>query len=170
MPNVLTSLGLIESYLSSKPAEWEQGARYLATDLLPISQSRLKVYLRIPGDSFEEMWDFYTLGGRLTGLDDDKAAFKDLFCLLMGRSDGTEPEKLPDIAHGLETHVRRKLSTLYFSISPDEPTPIPKLCFCPKNFVHDDVVVAKGLDAWTEKYGWADPEVNPYEKDLAEVL
>jgi len=170
MPNMLTSLSLIEAYLASKPEEWQQGARYLSTDLLPPSESRIKVYLRCPGDTFAEMWDFYTLGGRLTGLDDDKEMFRDLFRLVMGAEDGPDPGKVPEIASGLETRVRRKLTTIYFSLSNDSVTPTPKLCFCAKNFAHDDGVVARGLEKWFRKYGWTDPEVNAYDKDLKEVL
>ncbi len=89
-PNILSSLGLIEEYLASKPKDWENGARYLATDFISPDKARLKIYLRCPGNSFDEIWDYFTLGGRIPGLDDLKEKYREFIDILGGQCDDRE--------------------------------------------------------------------------------
>ena len=152
-PNILRSLAMIEDYLSTKPKEFEDGPRYLATDFVAPGKARLKIYMRYPGSAFEEIWDYYTLGGRIPGLDEDKEKFRDLVDLISGP--GYEKSQT-DHAHS--TRVREKATALYFSLSAGNACPAPKICFYPANFAANDGVIAKGLDMWLEKYGWFDGE------------
>jgi DMATS type aromatic prenyltransferase len=151
-PSVLNSLNIIGDYLASKPDNWKDGARYLATDFVAPGEARLKIYLRYPGESFDEIWDYYTLGGRIPALDDDKALFRDLIALTGPGSEhgGTNP----DLDY---THFRRKMTCIYFSLSPDNPTPAPKIGIYPANFAANDGVIARGLDTWLRKYNWRVP-------------
>lgn len=49
--------------------------------------------MRYPGRSFEHVWDFYTLCGRLPGLEEDKEKFRDLMNLMSGTSDTAETQE-----------------------------------------------------------------------------
>lgn len=68
-PNILSALASIEAYLASKPKDWANGARYLASDFVIPEKSRLKIYLRCPSTHFDDVWDYFTLGGRISGLE-----------------------------------------------------------------------------------------------------
>lgn len=163
-PNVLQSLDIIGDYLDSKPANWKDGARYLATDFIAPGKARLKIYLRYPGESFDEIWDYYTLGGRIPALDSDKALFRDLIALT---GPGSEHGGInPDLDY---TNFRRKMTCIYFSLSPDNPTPAPKIGIFPSNFAPNDGVIARGLDTWLQKYNWPVPSKS-IEDQLKSVL
>jgi DMATS type aromatic prenyltransferase len=68
-PNVLRSLMMIDDYLAEKPQEWQDGARFLATDFAVPEKARIKIYMRCLDRDFDAIWDYYTLGGRIIGLD-----------------------------------------------------------------------------------------------------
>lgn len=155
-PNILRSLGLIEDYLSDKPKDWEDQPRYLATDFVAPGKARLKIYMRYPGQSFDEIWDYYTLGGRIPGLDDDREKFRDLYNLVSGMSYDAETGKQSQTDQSQYTRVQRKATAIYFSLSTENPCPAPKICFYPANFAPNDEVIAWGLDAWLRKYEWYD--------------
>lgn len=154
-PNILKALGMIESYISHKGAEYKDGTRYLATDFIAPGKARLKIYFRDPSESFDAIWDYYTLGGSIPHLDEDKEKFRDLFNFTAGLQQGQVMHE--DDAEGRKeyTAVRRKATALYFSLSPDNQYPAPKICFYPSNFARDDAVVADGLQRWMERYSWA---------------
>ncbi|KAK5625995.1 hypothetical protein RRF57_001711 [Xylaria bambusicola] len=135
--NILRALGMIEEYLAEKPRDWEDGARYLATDFVEPGKARLKIYLRTAGDTFEEAWDYYILGGRLTEFDEDKNKFRELVELTSGRGQ-VKNDARPS------THVRRKATTIYFSLSADSPYPAPKICIYPANFATSDESIMRG--------------------------
>lgn len=155
-PNILRSLETIEDYLSTKPKEFEDGVRYLATDFLAPEKTRLKIYLRYPGRSFEHIWDFYTLGGRITGLEEDKEKFRDLMNLMNGANDTSETQERTQTNGSSLAKVRVKTTTIYFSLSAENPGPAPKIGFFPANVAKNDEVIARGLDTWLSKYGWYD--------------
>ncbi|KAF2138184.1 uncharacterized protein K452DRAFT_235057 [Aplosporella prunicola CBS 121167] len=157
-PNILASLAKIEDYLADKPQHFEHTARYLATDFVAPAQSRLKIYMRFPSADFDAIWDFYTLGGRIPGLADDKQKLRDLMQLISGgENSGADREmENPD----KYTAARKKATVLYFSLSPRSPFPGPKVYFCPANTAANDAVIARGLDAWLRKYQWSDGDVS----------
>ena len=155
-PNILASLKTIEDYLSTKSKDFEHGVRYLATDFLAPGKTRLKIYMRIPGQSFEDIWDFYTLGGRILGLEEDKEKFQDFMNLMKDTDNTTEKEaKVRPDGSSLEK-ARVKTTTIYFSLSAENPGPAPKIGFFPPNSAKNDQVIARGLDTWLSKYGWYD--------------
>lgn len=146
-PNILHSLDMIEEYLAEKPKDWEDGVRYLATDFVEPRKARLKIYFRFGGDSFDDIWDYYTLGGRIQGLDEDKDKFRELVELTRGSA------LMKDDARPF-TNVARKATAIYFSLSADNPRPAPKINFYPANFAINDEVIVRGLDYWLRKYGF----------------
>ncbi|KAL4744591.1 tryptophan dimethylallyltransferase-domain-containing protein [Aspergillus terricola var. indicus] len=150
-PNILRSLDLIQEYLATKPKEYENGPRYLATDFVDTHKARLKIYMRHPAESFGDIWDYYTLGGRIEGLGDDKEAFLELMSFTSHdpNCNGTANGKQPNY-----TAVQQKMTAIYFSLSTDNPVPAPKICFYPANFAANDEVIGKGVDNWLQKYGW----------------
>jgi DMATS type aromatic prenyltransferase len=154
-PNILRSLAVIESYLSTKPAELENGPRYLATDFIEPGKARLKIYMRYPGHSFEEIWNYYTLGGRIPGLEEDKEKFRDLMNFVSGTDYDATSGKQGQV-NGAYTLADVKKTAIYFSLSADNPVPAPKICIYPANFAPNDEVIAKGLDKWLVKCGWYD--------------
>ena len=152
-PNILRSTEIVNDYLSDKPEAWQMGTRYLATDLVNPAKARFKVYMRCFGTSFDEIWDYYTLGGRIPDLDEDKEKFRDLMDMVSGTTYAEKRSKnqmeLPRF-----TSATQKLTAIYFSLSAENPYPAPKLCVYPANFAPNDGVIARGLDAWLTKYGW----------------
>ena len=163
-PKILQSLNLVENYLSDKPKHWEDQARYLATDYVVPGKARLKIYMRYPSQSFDDIWDYYTLGGRITGLEDDKEKIRDMVSLLGGTSYYSEIGEQSQIDYSSYTRVRRKATVIYFSLSPDNPYPTPKIYFYPSSFAANDEVIAQGLDAWLKKYEWCNGETSIEEK------
>jgi len=153
-PNVLKSADMINDYLSDKPQAWQMGVRWLATDLVSPAKARFKVYMRCFGTDFDAIWDYYTLGGRIPDLEEDKQKFRDLLDLTSGSSYAdTRNDKQMKMARF--TSVTKKLTAIYFSLSPTNPYPAPKLCIYPSNFAPNDQVIAQGFDAWLKKYNWA---------------
>ena len=158
-PNIIRSLETIEEYLAGKPQEYQDGVRYLATDFLAPEKTRLKIYMRYPKHDFEGVWDFYTLGGRIKGLEEDKEKFRDLMNLMSddnNAAEGTIQVPVPTANGSALGKPRVKTSTIYFSLSADNPGPAPKIGFFPANSASNDQVIAKGLDQWLSKYGWHD--------------
>ena len=155
-PNILLALKTIEDYVQDNP-QYEICGRGMATDLVRPGKARLKIYMRYWGNSFDEIWDFYTLGGRIPDLDDDKEKLRDLIYLARGCDYPADmiKEETP------EEQRRRKLfeekpTCLYFSLSPGLPYPVPKLYFYPAFQAPNDQAIAQGVDAWLKKYGWYD--------------
>lgn len=167
-PNILKSTNMINDYLSDKPEAWQMGVRYLATDLVAPSKARFKVYLRCFGTTFDDIWDYYTLGGRIPDLEDDKEKFRDLMDFVSGTS-YAEARSNSQMELGRFESVSKKLTAIYFSLSADNPYPAPKLCVYPANFAPNDAVIAKGLDKWLDKYGWSDDEKS-MEEQVRSVL
>lgn len=151
-PNVLQSLNIMSDYLATKPESWKDGARYLATDFVAPGKARLKIYLRYPSESLDEIWDYYTLGGRIPAMKEDGAMFRDLIALTGPGADNGG--KNPQMGF---TDYRRKRTCMYFSLSPDNVTPAPKLGVFPANYAPNDGAIARGLDAWLRKYKWPVP-------------
>ena len=112
--------------------------------------------MRYPGRSFDRIWDFYTLGGRIPGLEEDKEKFRDLMSLMNDSNDAAEAQEQTHADESSLANVRVKTNTIYFSISAENPGPAPKIGFFPANTAGSDEVIAKGLDAWLSKYGWYD--------------
>lgn len=168
-PNILKALGMIGDFLADKPKDWEEGSRYLATDFVAPGKARLKIYMRYPGKSFEEIWDYYTLGGRIPDLDADREKFKDMMDLMSGSSYDEAIKKQNQTNQPAYTGARRKMEVIYFSLSADNPYPAPKLGIYPSNFAPNDEVIAQGLDKWLHKYEWYDGG-NSLEERLKTVL
>ncbi|RYP62758.1 hypothetical protein DL770_009539 [Monosporascus sp. CRB-9-2] len=155
-PNILLAQKMIEDFVQDNP-QYRICARGLSTDFVKPGKARLKVYMRYWGDSFDEIWDYYTLGGRITDLEDDKQKLRDLICLTCGYDYPAEKRKEESPADKKRRLLfKEKPSSLYFSLSPDNPYPIPKLYFYPAYHAHNDEAIAQGLDAWLRKYGWHD--------------
>ncbi|KAI0808547.1 aromatic prenyltransferase [Xylaria sp. FL0064] len=143
-PNFLHGLSLIEEYLAEKPADWEDGAQYVATDFVEPAKARLKVYFQMAGCRFDDTWDYYTLGGRIAGLEGDKDRFRELIELIIGTG-------LTDGGMRSSRNARHKTTTLYFSLSADSPCPAPKINIYAPNFAADDESVVRNLDSWLRK-------------------
>ncbi|KAI1308335.1 aromatic prenyltransferase [Xylaria venustula] len=159
-PNILRSLSLLEEYLTSKSKDWENGARFLSTDLVSPDKARLKLYLRCPVNSFEVIWDYFTLGGRIPGLGIAKDSYLKFVSILGGAGLNYLSTTAPVAGEGIETGNRRKLTTVYFSLDDKHPFPAPKLAFCVRNVAANDVVVVRGLDRWLSSHGWDDGETS----------
>lgn len=152
-PNILRSLDLIQAYLDTKSKEYENGPRYLATDFVTTEKARLKIYMRHPAESFEDIWDYYTLGGRIPGQDEDKDHFRELMAFTSYNPDIDKAQN-DDQHQPHYTAVQRKMKAIYFSLSTDNPMPAPKICFYPAKFAANDEVIRQGVDEWLQKYGW----------------
>lgn len=157
-PNLLCGLRMIEEYVEDHP-QYHQCGRGMATDFVPAGTSRLKVYLRYWGESFDEIWDYYTLGGRIPGLDDDKEQIRELMQCACGRDYPQEKIKKESWSEQRRRNIfTTKPTSLYFSLTPDSPYPVPKLYFYPAQKAPNDEAIAQGIDAWMAKNGWHDGE------------
>jgi hypothetical protein len=107
-PNILRSLDLIQEYLDTKPNEYENGPRYLATDFVTTEKARLNIYMRYPAGSFDDIWDYYTLGGRIPGPDEDNDRFRELMAFTSYNPDINKAQN--DQAH--YTAVQRKMTAI----------------------------------------------------------
>lgn len=152
-PNILLALKTIEDYVQDNP-QYETSGRGLATDFVKPGKARLKMYMRYWGNSFDEIWDYYTLGGRIPNLDDDKEKLRDLIYLTKGSEyppDMTRNET-PEAQHRRNLFAEKPTS-FYFSLSPDRPHPVPKFSFYPASQAPNDQAIAQGIDAWLTKHG-----------------
>ncbi|KAI1206384.1 aromatic prenyltransferase [Annulohypoxylon truncatum] len=154
-PNILLALKMIEDYVAAKP-ELAGGARGLSTDFVKAGKARLKIYMRYTGDDFEEVWDYYTLGGKIPDLESDKEMFRDLMTLSSPSTYTAEDWKHIEVDPRRRAAFKTKPTAVYFSLSPDKPYPIPKVYFYPARAAPNDKVIARGLDAWLTKYKWHD--------------
>ncbi|KAB8267265.1 aromatic prenyltransferase [Aspergillus minisclerotigenes] len=148
-PNFLRSFKLLENYIESKHEAFKDGALALSTDILVPSQARLKLYLFPPSDNFDNLWDYYTLGGQIPGLETDRKKFEELMLLFYGTTS-------PDIV-GQEYEIPRlchKRTLMYFSLCAHRPYPDPKIYFYVPDSRFCDEVYIKGLDRWLETNGW----------------
>lgn len=158
-PNIIRSLETIEVYLAGKPKKYQDGFRYLATDFLAPEKTRLEICMRYPKRDFDGVWEFYTLGGRIKGLEEDKEKYRDLMNFMSDDNNAAEgTTQVPaSTANGSALGKPRvKTTTIYFSLSADNPGPAPKIGFLPANSASNDQIIAKGLDQWLSKYGWYD--------------
>jgi DMATS type aromatic prenyltransferase len=155
-PNLLHGLRMIEEYVDDHP-QYHSCGRGMACDLVPAGIGRLKVYLRYWGRSFDEIWDYYTLGGRIPGLDDDRDKLREMVELAHGRDYPASKRRPEAWAERRRRHMfATKPTSLYFSLTPDNPYPVPKLYFYPAQTAPNDEAIAQGIDAWMAKYGWQD--------------
>ncbi|KAI1074117.1 tryptophan dimethylallyltransferase-domain-containing protein [Whalleya microplaca] len=84
-PGIVSSLELIESFLRSQPKYCEEYARFVATDLAEPKKARIKIYIGCREQTFEGVWDWLTLGGRVTIFnEDDKEKIRELYHLVRG--------------------------------------------------------------------------------------
>ncbi|KAK4209951.1 tryptophan dimethylallyltransferase-domain-containing protein [Rhypophila decipiens] len=173
-PNILKALDMLDSYLSTKPQSYKQSAQYMATDFVSPAKARLKIYFRFynpsPGKDYEfdDIWEYYTLGERIPGLDGDRDMLRDLIDLVGGHTSPSSLTQNPSASRDKDikwktdkvrvSKTRRKPIALYFSLTPDTPYPTPKLYYNPaqSSKLPDDLSIARGIDGWMEKYGWAD--------------
>ncbi|OTA83738.1 hypothetical protein M434DRAFT_400630 [Hypoxylon sp. CO27-5] len=154
-PNILLALKLIEDYVAAKP-ELAVAARGLSTDFVKAGKARLKIYMRYLGDNFDDLWDYYTLGGRIPDLESNKEMFRDLMKLSSDSTYVGQTGELTQADQRRRALLKTKPTAVYFSLSPDKPYPIPKVYFYPARAAPNDLVIARGLDAFLTKYKWHD--------------
>ena len=155
-PNLLRGLKLLEDYVEDHP-QYQSSGRGMSPDLVRAGMARVKIYMRYEGDSFDEIWDYYTLGGRIPDLDSDKEKLRDLTELTTGKDYPASKIRSETWVEKKRRHIfRSKPHALYFSLTPDKPYPVPKLYYYPAQKAPNDEAIAKGVDAWMAKYGWQD--------------
>lgn len=60
--SVRSQLHEIDEEINRHPEDVEEDARYLAIDLVTPQKVRVKIYIRVPGHTFGDVWNFFTLG------------------------------------------------------------------------------------------------------------
>lgn len=80
--------------------------------------------MRYPGHAFDEIWDYYTLGERIPGLEEDKEKIRGL----MNLTNGAETGEQDHTDRSEYTRVRRKTAAIYISLSTENSCPAPKIC------------------------------------------
>ncbi|KAI8956937.1 hypothetical protein F5Y11DRAFT_353100 [Daldinia sp. FL1419] len=103
--NILYSLNLLDVYLASKPKGWESGARFLVTDFVSPDKAHLKLYLRRHDSSFDAIWDYFTLEGRIYSLDDVKGWFRESIKVLGDVEGETGHQTRKPPTEGWETDI-----------------------------------------------------------------
>lgn len=153
-PNILTALQCLVDYVADKP-HYRAATRFMATDFIAPGKARLKIYMRYEGDNFDEIWDYYTLGGRIPGLESDKPMLKSLIELATGRY--TTPPTGGDPAR--QARILTKPVAFYFSLTPDKPYPTSKVYYPPARKAPNDLVVARGITEWLDKWEYNDGKI-----------
>lgn len=92
------------------------------------------VYFRFGGNSFAGIWDYYTLGGRIPVLDEDKEKFRELVDL-RGCKCRMKHDARP------VTNVARKATAIYFSLSASNSYSAPKFNFYPAAWARTDETI-----------------------------
>lgn len=105
--------------------------------------------MRHPGESLDEIWDYFSSSGRVKGLEEENGeTFKDLREHSSGAAYVAEKRKQTLNDHRNYTSVRRKMTAIYFLLSLNNPYSAQKICINPANFVRNEEIVAKRLNAW----------------------
>lgn len=89
--------------------------------------------------------------------------------LMSDANDAAEAQEQTQTEGSSLAKVRVKMTTIYFSLSAENPGPAPKIGFFPATTAKNDEVIALGLDAWLNKYGWYDG-CKTLEQRLSNVL
>ncbi|KAF9887237.1 hypothetical protein FE257_010365 [Aspergillus nanangensis] len=72
VPNAKLNLALLEQYMGSSKHSFQPEKTYLSFDCKSPSESRVKIYTAMDMTSLEEVYDLWSLGGRLSGPDIEK--------------------------------------------------------------------------------------------------
>jgi DMATS type aromatic prenyltransferase len=141
-----TSLGVMVSYISSFPAEFEPQVEIVAVDCLEPRQSRIKVYVRFQQTSFESMIDAMSLGGALPSFPPSILQdLKDLWCSCFGI----------DQTSSLDENIQHRTAGLlyYYELRENRPLPTSKVYLPVRHYASDDDQVARGVSDFLWKRG-----------------
>ena len=134
----------------------------LAVDNVKPEASRMKFYFQCPKTSFESVRNIMTLGGRITGIDEQ---LKDLHQLIKAISwlpeDFPEDAEVPAAEHYnpsakenfVELPILLSGYLYYFDIAPGAKKPEIKFYTPVRRYGRDDLSLAKGIIGWMESKG-----------------
>lgn len=171
VPGIVSGLRAVDDFLSNYPPEVGNLISIVATDLVEPKKARIKFYCKVPAGStstgFEEIFNWLTLGGRITALRNDKALLQNLFDLVHGvdsRSGGGgspsgEAVNLDRYIHRTEmakTGAAPQVApcSVYFSLAGDNPEPTAKLIIGAKYNSRTDIEIAEGVEKFLQQQKW----------------
>ncbi|KAI9731402.1 MAG: hypothetical protein M1834_005308 [Cirrosporium novae-zelandiae] len=161
----LQSLSVLEEYTDSDRARIAAiSPVFFAFDTSLSSKyksSRIKIYYFTPRTAFNTMVDIFTLGGRLMGLDMDRAVdalrilWHDVVKVPEGHSDDDDLPLNPTPSAGV---------IFNFEIWPGAKLPVPKMYLPAHYYGRDDLEIADGMDKFFQSQRWIEP-LHSYKKN-----
>ncbi|KAK2616882.1 hypothetical protein QQS21_000260 [Conoideocrella luteorostrata] len=157
----ISALSVVEAWIASCGGAAK--AEMISVDCLSESDSRIKIYVRVPYTSLQKVKDAYCLGGRLTDQDTTDALklLDELWRAVFDVVD--EHAELP-------RNDNRTAGTIFnFEIRPGKWLPEPKAYLPVRHYCQSDVQIACRLQAFFGRLGWHNME-RDYQKHLEDLL
>ncbi|KAI3400763.1 hypothetical protein diail_1972 [Diaporthe ilicicola] len=175
-PGIVSGLRMVDDFLSGYPLDVENLISIVATDLVGPTKARVKFYCKVPAGAasadFAEVFEWLTLGGRITALKNDKALIQRLFDLVHGvdsrSTAGDDDNPTTRAAADLNRYIHRtELAktgaaqpqvapcSVYFSLAGNSaPEPTAKLILGAKYSSRTDLEIAQGVERFLLEQGW----------------
>lgn len=174
-PGIVSGLKMVDDFLSGYPLEVGNLISIVATDLVEPTKARVKFYCKVPAGSdsadFAKVFEWLTLGGRITALKNDRALIQRLFDLVHGvdsrRAADDDDNPATREAADLNRYIHRtELAktggaqpqvapcSVYVSLAGDTAEPTAKLILGAKYSSRTDFEIAEGVDRFLLEQEW----------------
>jgi len=150
MASVVPQLSMLQEHLRSYGDAIEDSVRYLATDLVQPEKARLKIYIRCPGQEFEQVWGFLTMRGKIAYSEEHRLAIKTLYeaTVLLGQA--RSQDGVGDVV--AQTNAFQKQSICYYVLKKDASVPSSKLFIrMDRKTAVSDIKIAQTLQRWLSR-------------------
>jgi DMATS type aromatic prenyltransferase len=145
---LMQSFDLVRQYLETFDADGQPQTEMLAIDCIDPEKARIKIYIRSPRTSFNDVLQKLCLGGRLRRLSNSSIdALRTLWRLTLSLDDAvSDADPLPSCTH-------RTAGIIYhFDLRIGESLPTCKVYIPVKHYGQDDRKVAAGFQRFLESY------------------
>lgn len=174
-PGIVSGLKAVDDFLAGYPPEVGNLISIVATDLVEPKKARVKFYCKVPAGAtsadFAEVFEWLTLGGRMTALNNDRALLQNLFDLVHGvdsrnascdnnQTHNHHPVHLDQYIHRTElaktcvAPPQVAPCSVYFSLAGDSPEPTAKLILGAKYNSRTDAEIAEGVETFLRVQKW----------------
>ncbi|KAL9122382.1 MAG: hypothetical protein Q9187_001066 [Circinaria calcarea] len=145
------ALDELSNFLAASPEGRLLDVEGLAIDCISPSQSRLKVYARSPLTSFDSVWTYMTMGGKLSRSEKVRRELSDLWRLVL------ELDRSFSSSESLPLKTDRTAGIMYnYDIRAGTIMPEPKIYINTRHYGQNDLSIAQGLASFMMKYHRAD--------------
>lgn len=159
-------LDAFEEYLNSGGPVSHKNAEMLAIDCIDTTKARAKIYLNSYNNSFNQIKDIYTMGGRIKdqAIIDSLKPLKELWRIIFNMPEKDfEDIKLPNIQHPRSCFVTG------FEFKSGSALPVTKIYFPMWHYAANDTQMSKALSEFFAKQKWNEM-AKSYQSDVEEIL